>query len=126
MCVVNGETVASTGDDLDCDVEGLTLTSVVREGGEFLLLANALFGRYRDNGTGEMVDVVNVEDIRISFGLGTVDGAERVLDQLAALLTYWCDTATPLRFIAAVDRDWMRLIDPTGASVPIPRGPILG
>ena len=119
-----GRLARAGDDDLDVDVDGVTLTGVVRAGHEVWVRGHGGFGHFE--GSDELWqrepgdDDAELTDLEIVVGLPTATDAQ--FDSLCEILERWRDEQTPLRLCAAPGR-FSTLIEDTRRWVPPRRGP---
>lgn len=116
--------IAKPGDpDLDLDVDGVTLVSVVMYGTEILARFEGGFGEFdATDGTRAVMEpgdpVAGVTEMNLTVGYTDPDPEwfAKVVEQLEK----WRDTATPLRVCAAQGR-MTTVIEDRGTWLPFPR-----
>lgn len=121
--------LAMPGDpDLDADVDGITITSVITvdETREILILGGDAHGRFLDANSGEMVDllpgdpVARIHTVELSARLPGMPDQPWV--DYVATLHRWRDQATPLRMCSVPGRVTL-LIEDRDTFLPFPRRP---
>lgn len=116
--------VARPGDaDLDIDVDGITVRSFVRDGGDFIVVAEGGSGWWISGG--KVAQVPTVGEVQLAFGFKMRPGHEGVLDDIAGWLDRWALAGTPLRLVGARGK-MAALIDRHGPALPIPRNSSAG
>lgn len=117
------EKIAKPGDtDLDIDVDGITITAVVRDGADFIVRTVDGFGWWRhENGETFVAPpgdpAASVTELTMSFGWRT---CAPFMDGYQSQLETWRDTAVPLRFCAAPGRMSL-LMEDEQKWLPLPR-----
>lgn len=95
--------IAQPGDrDLDIDLDGLTITAVVRLAHEFLIRATDGFGRFRstDDTWAEYEPGADTA-MEVQFNFGMPDASEQLLAEYQNRLERWRDSACPLHLCGA-------------------------
>lgn len=114
--------LAKPGDpDLDLDVDGITITSVVRMGHEIWVRATGGFGFWGGSDPWSAPPGSHrAEDTEMQLVAGYPHSPEVMIGLVVAVLEQWRDQATPLRLCAATDR-LMTLIEHPNLWLPWPR-----
>jgi hypothetical protein len=125
----NRHRLAMPGDpDLDCDVDGLTVTAVVSvlETREVLVRMAGGFGMWVDSDTAAPVEFApgdpdaGVETVEVRLRLPEMDA--RVFGEYVGLLEEWRDSAVPLHMTSAPGRCSL-LFEDQDRIIPLPRRP---
>lgn len=90
--------------ELDLDVSGLVLVSVLRHNNEFIVTGGGGSGRWESDG--EMEDIVEIDELELTFGFATVNPFRRrslckQVNALYQLLVRWNEQEIALRICAA-------------------------
>lgn len=116
--------VAQPGDDdLDLDIDGVTLTAVVRMGHEIWIRGVGGFGQFNSAGGGWETEPGDDEcsETEVSLMVGFPTTPPENVDQYVSILETWRDRAVPLRICAAPGR-LTTMIEDAGHWLPVPRG----
>lgn len=107
--------------DLDLDVDGATLVSVVPMGHEVWMKLAGGFGQWGGESPWEALPGSDESDeTEIQIQVGYLEPPEWLFRQLVSQLEKWRDAATPLRLCCAPGR-YSTLIEDSDSWVPLPR-----
>ncbi len=102
---------AAPGDaDLDVDVDGLHLTSVLRLDHDFIVKASGGIGWWK-SADGTSHEVQNVEDFDLFWNCVPTPGYEWISDDIDARLNRWLKEAMPFRCLGSPTKAFLLIAD---------------
>jgi hypothetical protein len=116
--------VARPGDlDLDFDIEGTIIHSVIRNGNEFIITAAGGHGRWADDGHGSRrSEIDEVASVELCVGYAADSDLQHCLvERVAEQFDGWCAKRVPLHVVSAPAKLSL-MVDPIGRELVLPRG----